>query len=84
MVAMKWNDPACGDSCVNSWELNVWVNASSLATKVALEKHGTVLEDTCWLQLENNAQHRFSQTGRHAERHQLGSPVTWQDATHEN
>ena len=38
-------------------ELNMWVDASSLVTRVALERHKTVLEDTCWLQPENSAQH---------------------------
>lgn len=54
---MKQNDPAGGDWCVNGWEINVWVDVSSLAIGVALERHRTVLEDACWLQPENNAQH---------------------------
>lgn len=36
-----------GNWCVNQAEINVWVNASSLATEVMLEKDGTVLGDIC-------------------------------------
>ena len=35
----------------------MWVYASSLVIGVALERHKTVLEDTCWLRPENDAQH---------------------------
>ena len=51
------DDPANGDWCVDGWELKVLVIASSLAIGVALKRHETVLEDACWLQLENDAQH---------------------------
>ena len=30
---------AHGDWCVDGWELNVWVDASSLVIRVALERH---------------------------------------------
>ena len=46
-----------GDWCVDGRELNVWVDASSFAIGVALERHKTVLEDACWLRPENDAQH---------------------------
>lgn len=52
--AVKRDDLACEDWCVDGRELNVWVNASSLATGVVLERCGTVMEDACWLQPEND------------------------------
>ena len=33
------------------------MDASSIATGVALEMNGMVMEDACWLRLTNNAQH---------------------------
>ena len=51
--SVQWDDPPRGDWCIDSQELNVWVNVS----RVALEGHETVLEDAYWLQPENNAQH---------------------------
>ena len=54
---VRWDDPAHGDWCVDRRELNVWVDDSSLAIGVALERHETVLEDACWLRPENDAQH---------------------------
>lgn len=50
--AVKQDDIAHGDWCVDSQELNVWVDAHSLATGVALERYGTVLGDACWLRPE--------------------------------
>lgn len=47
--AVKQDNPAHGDWCVDGWELNVRVDDSSLATGVMLERHGTVLEDACLL-----------------------------------
>ena len=44
---VRRDDPAHGDWCVDGRELNVWVDASSLAIGVALEGHETVLEDAC-------------------------------------
>ena len=52
--SVQQDDPACGDWCVDNKELNVWVNASSLAIGVALEWCETVLEDASWLQPEAN------------------------------
>lgn len=69
--AVKRDDPAREDWCVDGRELNVWVDSSSLTTGVVLERRGTVLEDACWLQPENDAQHKFRRTGHHAERHNL-------------
>ena len=42
-------DPACGDWCGNGQEVTVWVDASSLATGVAIEYDGAIMEDTSWL-----------------------------------
>ena len=44
-------DPAHGDWCVNSQEVTVWVDASSLATGVAVEYDGVIIEDASWLRL---------------------------------
>ena len=55
--SVQQDDPARGDCCVDSKELNVWVDANSLAIRVALEWHETVLKDACWLQPESDAQH---------------------------
>ena len=38
-------------------EITVWVDASSVATGVALETNGTAIEGACCLRLTNNAQH---------------------------
>ena len=54
---VRQDDPAHGDWCVEGRELNVWVDASSLVIREALERHKTVLEDACWLQPEKDAQH---------------------------
>ena len=37
--------------------MNVWVDASSLAIGVLLEKNGAVIEDACWLRPMNDAAH---------------------------
>ena len=73
---MQQDDLAYGDWYVDSKELNVWVDASSVAIGVALEWRETVLEDTCWLRPEADGQHiNFSRTRCRIERHQFGSPV---------
>ena len=55
--SVEQDDPARGDWCVDDQELNVWIDARSLTIGVALERHETVLEDTCWLRPENDTQH---------------------------
>ena len=55
--SVRWGDPAHGDWCLDGRELNVWVDASSLAIGVALERHEILLEDACRLRPENDAQH---------------------------
>ena len=42
---------------MDSKEITVWVDASSVATGVALEMNGMVIEDACWLRPTNDAQH---------------------------
>ena len=75
------DDPACGDWCVDSKELNIWVDASSLAIGVASEWRKTMLEDACWLRPEADGTHQLSRTRRCIERHQFSSPVAGQGAT---
>ena len=43
-------DPTRGDWCVNGQEVTVWVDASALATGVAIEYDGAIIEDESWLQ----------------------------------
>ena len=51
------DDPVRGNWSISREELNMWVDASLLATGVVLERHGDILEDACWLRLTNNTQH---------------------------
>ena len=55
--SVQQDDPARGNWCVDSKELNVLVDASSLAIGATLEWHETVLKDTCWLRPEADTQH---------------------------
>ena len=57
ITRVKKNDPAKGDWCVQGKEMNVWVDASSLAIGVLLEKNEAVIEDACWLWPMNDAAH---------------------------
>ena len=57
VTRVKKNDPAKEDWCVQGKEMNVLVDASSLAIGVLLEKNGAVIEDTCWLRSMNHAAH---------------------------
>ena len=50
-------DPARGDWCVNGREIDVWVDASSLAIGVLLEQDGAALEDACWMRPVDDVQH---------------------------
>ena len=50
-------DPAHGDWCANGQEVTVWVDASSLATSVAIECDGVIIEDASWLQLVHTNKH---------------------------
>ena len=55
--SVQQDDLAHGDWCVNSKELNVWVDTSSLAIGVALEWCETVWEVACWQRPDADAQH---------------------------
>ena len=50
-------DPVGGKWCMDGKEITVWVDASCVATGVALETNGMVIEDVCWLRPTNDAQH---------------------------
>ena len=49
------DDPVQCNWSVFREELNAWVDASSLATDMVLERCGDILEDECWLHPTNNA-----------------------------
>ena len=49
IVRVKKSDHARGDWCMHGKEMNVWVDDSSLAIRVLLEKNRAVIKDTCWL-----------------------------------
>ena len=57
IARVKQDEPAKIDWCMQGDELNVWVDASSLAIGVLLEKNGAAIEDACWLQPMNDAAH---------------------------
>ena len=52
VARVRQKDPVRGKWCVDSPELDVWVDASSLATGVSLEYDGAVVEDASWLRKE--------------------------------
>ena len=49
MMRSSQTDPAHGDWCADGQEVTVWVDASSLATGVAIEYDGAIIEDASWL-----------------------------------
>ena len=49
VMRLSQTDPARGDWCANGQEVTVWVDASSLATGVAIEYDGAIIEDASWL-----------------------------------
>ena len=57
IARVKQDDPAKGDWSLQGDELNVWVDASSQAIGVLLEKNGVAIEDACWLRPPNDAAH---------------------------
>ena len=50
-------DPVWGKWCVDGPKLDVWVDASSLATVMSLEHDGAVVEDASRLRKERDMQH---------------------------
>ena len=57
LTRVREADPVGGNWCMDSKEITVWVDVSSVATGVALETNMTVIEDACWLRPINDAQH---------------------------
>ena len=47
-------DPVGGNWYKDGKEITVWVDASCVATGVALETNRTVIEDACWLRPTND------------------------------
>ena len=65
------------------FELNVWVDASSLAIGVLLEKNGAAIEDACWLRPTNDAAHiNLAELDAVMKGCQPGTPVESQEITH--
>ena len=57
LTRVREADPVGGNWCMDGKEITVWVDVSSVATGVALETNGMVIEDVCWLHPTNNTQH---------------------------
>ena len=57
IARVKQDDPAKGDWCMQGDELNMWVDASTLAIGVLLVKNGAAIEDACWLRPMNDTAH---------------------------
>lgn len=51
------DNPAQGDWCETGEKVSAWVDASSLAMGIVLERHGAILEDACWLRPINDYQY---------------------------
>ena len=57
-TARVWElDPVGEDWCVDSNEMKVWVDASSVATKMAVGVNGSIVEEACWLRPINDPRH---------------------------
>lgn len=54
---VKQSDLVKGEWCTTGQEMDLWVDARSLAMGVSLEDDRAVIEEACWLHLENNSQH---------------------------
>ena len=57
VARVRQKDPVRGKRFVDGPELDVWVDASSLATGVSLEYDGAVVQDASWLRKERDTQH---------------------------
>ena len=57
VAKVRQKDPVRGKWCVDGPELDVWVDAGSLATGVSLEHDGAVVEDANWIRKERDTQH---------------------------
>lgn len=49
ITRMHQEDSMGGKRCFNAPELNIWIDASSLATRISLEYDGTAVKDVSWL-----------------------------------
>ena len=49
LARVNYDDPVRSNWSISGEELNAWVDASSLATGVVLERRHDILEDACWL-----------------------------------
>ena len=47
---------AWGEWCMDTKELDMWMDANSLAVGVALDAKGAIIEDACWLRPIKNIQ----------------------------
>ena len=63
VARVRQEDPVRGKWCVDGPELDIWVDASSLATRVSLEHDGAAVEDASWLQKERDMQHKLGGKG---------------------
>ena len=57
LTRVREADSVGGNWCMEGKEITVWVDASCVATGVALETNGMVIEDACWLRPTNDTQH---------------------------
>ena len=57
MARVCKSDPVMGDLCVDDNKMKVWVDASSMATGVALGVNGSIVKDACWLHPINDPRH---------------------------
>ena len=56
-MRVRQEDPMQGKWRVSGPKLDIWVAASSLATRVSLEHNGAAVEDVSWLRKESDMQH---------------------------
>lgn len=54
---VKQADPCKGKWCVNGKEFSVWVDGSSLVTRVTMGSGGSIVEYECWLRPDSETQH---------------------------
>ena len=57
IARVRQSNPSQGLWCMTGQDINVWVDASSLATGMLLEHGDVVFKNACWLRPANDAQH---------------------------
>ena len=57
IVRMHQEGPMQSKWCLDSPEIDIWVDVSYLATSILLEHDDSAIEDASWLGKEKNAQH---------------------------